>query len=85
MSECLTADGPRSYTRTVESWILEVFLEAVRQVLREVDVPVDSVGRARPPGTADGIIASVGFTGDLRGHLHAPRGPPERGAAFCAP
>ena len=62
-----------SYTRTVETWILEVFLESVRQVLREMEVPVDSAVEGEAPGMADGIIATVGFTGDLRGvfTLHA--------------
>jgi CheY-specific phosphatase CheX len=65
--------GTHSYTRAVEAWILEGFLESVRQVPREMDVPIDTVGKGEAPGIADGIIASVGFTGDLRGvfTLHA--------------
>jgi CheY-specific phosphatase CheX len=66
-------DGRAPYTRAVESWILEAFLEAVRQVLRETGVSIDSEDPGEPPGSPDGIIASVGFTGDLRGvfTLHA--------------
>jgi CheY-specific phosphatase CheX len=56
-----------SYTRAVEPWILEAFLEAVRQVLRETGVSVDSSGPGESPGATEGIIANVGFTGDLRG------------------
>ena len=64
----------------MDSWILEVFLEAVRQVLREVEVSIDSIGPGGAPGTADGIIANVGFTGDLRGIFTLHVGPSQRGA-----
>ena len=57
----------------MESWILGAFLEAVRQVLYETGVSIDSEAPGGSPGSPDGIVASVGFTGDLRGvfTLHA--------------
>jgi CheY-specific phosphatase CheX len=75
-----TTSGPKfdsgrlpPYTRAVEQWIPEAFLEAVRQVLSETGVSVDSVGAGESPAATEGIIATVGFAGDLRGvfTLHA--------------
>ncbi len=47
--------------------ILEAFIEAVRQVFRETDIPIDSVEPGDPPGYEDQVISSVGLTGDVKG------------------
>jgi CheY-specific phosphatase CheX len=57
------------YTRGVEQDILEAFLEAVRQVFRETDIPIESVEAAQEPQAEDHVITSIGLTGDLKGIL----------------
>lgn len=47
--------------------ILEVFVEAVRQVYRESDIAIESVIAGDLPKAEDNVIASVGLTGDLKG------------------
>ena len=59
--------GWRSYTRDVQQEILEVFVEAVRQVFRETDIEIESVDAGDEKGTEDSVITSVGLTGDLKG------------------
>jgi chemotaxis protein CheX len=56
-----------SYTRSVQHEILEVFVEAVQQVLRETDIDIASVDADDEKGTEDNVITSVGLTGDLKG------------------
>ncbi|MGO9308499.1 MAG: chemotaxis protein CheX [Spirochaetia bacterium] len=51
----------------VRQEILEAFVEAVRQVLRETDIPVASVEDRDAFGSDAQVITSVGLTGDLRG------------------
>ena len=59
--------GWRFYTRDVQQEILEVFVEAVRQVFRETDIEIESVDAGDEKGTEDSVITSVGLTGDLKG------------------
>jgi CheY-specific phosphatase CheX len=47
--------------------ILGIFVEAARQVFREMDISVDSVGPTDAPDPEDQVITSVGVTGDLKG------------------
>ncbi|MGA2478662.1 MAG: chemotaxis protein CheX [Spirochaetia bacterium] len=47
--------------------ILEVFVEAVRQVLGETDITIDTVGADEDAEAEDNVITSVGLTGDLNG------------------
>ncbi len=47
--------------------ILEAIVEAVRQVFRDTDIPVDSVDDGDAFGPDAQVITSVGLTGDLRG------------------
>jgi hypothetical protein len=51
----------------VQQEILEVFVEAVRQVFRETDIAIESVDAGDVPEAEDNVIASVGLTGDLKG------------------
>jgi chemotaxis protein CheX len=51
----------------VQQEILEVFIEAVRQVFRETDLEISSVDPGLQEKTDDQIITSVCLTGDLKG------------------
>jgi CheY-specific phosphatase CheX len=51
----------------VQQEILEVFVEAVRQVFRETDIAITDVGAEDVPGAEDNVITSVGLTGDVKG------------------
>ncbi len=62
-------DRDPSYTRTVEAWILETFLDAVTQVLGETGTPVGTWDSDDAPVSSEGVIATIGLTGDLRGVL----------------
>ena len=56
-----------SYTVGVHQEILDVFIEAVRQVFRETDLEISSVDPGLEKDTDDQIITSVCLTGDLKG------------------
>ncbi len=47
--------------------ILEVFIEAVRQVFHETDLVISSVEPGSPENANDQIITSVCLTGDVKG------------------
>ncbi len=49
--------------------ILAAFVDALGQVLGEMDMPVDSVDEADTAAGPDCMLASVGLTGDARGIL----------------
>jgi CheY-specific phosphatase CheX len=51
----------------VEQQILEVFIEAIRQVFRDTGIVIDTVGAEEKPSLEDHVITSVGITGDLKG------------------
>jgi CheY-specific phosphatase CheX len=51
----------------VEQQILEVFIEAVRQVFQETGITIATVGFEEEPLAEDHVITSVGITGDLKG------------------
>jgi chemotaxis protein CheX len=53
----------------VQQELLELFVEAVRQVLGETDIAIETVGADDLSEVEDNIITSVGLTGDLRGIL----------------
>jgi CheY-specific phosphatase CheX len=55
------------YNRGVQKEILEIFIEAVRQVFRETDLEISSVDPGIPQETDDQIITSVCLTGDVKG------------------
>jgi CheY-specific phosphatase CheX len=47
--------------------ILDVFIDAVRQVLGETDIAIDSVDEAAAADGEDQVITSVGLIGELKG------------------
>jgi chemotaxis protein CheX len=47
--------------------ILEVFVEAVRQVFQETDIPIDAVEEKDSSDAEDQVVTSVGLTGDVKG------------------
>jgi CheY-specific phosphatase CheX len=51
----------------VDREILDVFIDAIRQVFRETEIAIDSVTQDDDPPPEDNVITSVGLTGDLRG------------------
>jgi CheY-specific phosphatase CheX len=51
----------------VEQKILEVFIEAIRQVFADTGITIDKVGAEEEPAAEDHVITSVGITGDLKG------------------
>jgi chemotaxis protein CheX len=51
----------------VHQEILEVFVEAIRQIFGETDIPIDSVNDDSGADAEDSVITSVGLTGDLKG------------------
>jgi chemotaxis protein CheX len=51
----------------VQDEILGVFVEAVRQVLQETDIPIDAVEAEDSSDAEDQVVTSVGLTGDLKG------------------
>jgi CheY-specific phosphatase CheX len=63
----LTASWSFPILESVQQEILEVFVEAVRQVLSETDIAIETVGADEDADTEDNVITSVGLTGDLRG------------------
>jgi chemotaxis protein CheX len=52
----------------VESQILLVFLEALRQIFSETGIEIESVQTTRRK-SQDQVVASVGFTGRVKGNL----------------
>ncbi|MGA2976736.1 MAG: chemotaxis protein CheX [Spirochaetia bacterium] len=67
--KCGLFDSPQalSYTPEVQQKILDVFIEAVRQVFHETDILIDSVDMGEAHDTDDQVITSVGLIGDLKG------------------
>jgi CheY-specific phosphatase CheX len=59
--------GGLSYTAGVRQEIIAAFVEAVRQVFQETDMPVQSVDSDVTEEPSAQVIISVGLTGDLRG------------------
>lgn len=51
----------------MEQQILEVFIEAIRQVFGDTGIIIDKVGAEEEPVAEDHVITSVGITGDLKG------------------
>jgi CheY-specific phosphatase CheX len=47
--------------------ILEVFIEAIRQVFGDTGIIIDTVDAEQEPIAEDHVVTSVGITGDLKG------------------
>jgi CheY-specific phosphatase CheX len=63
----LTSRGCIPILREVGREILDVFIDAVRQVLGETDIAISSVDSGDAHETEDQVITSVGIIGDLKG------------------
>jgi CheY-specific phosphatase CheX len=61
--------GGHSYTPGVQKEILAAFIDAIGQVLGEMDMPVDAVDEADTGAVRDCILSSVGLTGEVKGIL----------------
>ncbi len=72
MGPALTTGEWRSYTRAVKVRVPGVFLAALRQVFAETGIPLARVQPAEAaagPGPTAQVVASVGVTGAVRGHV----------------
>jgi CheY-specific phosphatase CheX len=47
--------------------VINAFVEAVRQVLGALDIPVDAVDEGGEPRDDDTVLTTVGITGELKG------------------
>lgn len=68
----MTTGPGRSYTRAVNVRVPGVFLVALRQVFAETGIPIVRVAPAQiaaGAGPTAQLIASVGVTGTVRGHV----------------
>jgi CheY-specific phosphatase CheX len=63
----LTSRWRSSILREVGREILDVFIDAVRQVLGETDIAIESVDSGDAHETEDQVITTVGLIGDLKG------------------